>query len=270
MISGCRAAALRAKLPALAALLMFPTASHPQTMSTGPSYTVNSIVQAATQTAEALAPNTIATIYGTNLAYTTATVGGSNLVGGDLPYNLGGVTVVVNGLLCNLFFVSPTQINFLVPYQLLAGSTTLVVENQAIAGPVVPIQLNGTSPGMFLYNGFVVATHLNGTVVTPTSPANPGEIIVIYAVGLGKTSPPTTSGQIVTSAATISAASQMKVMLAGQPCPAGNILYAGLAPGFAGLYQVNLVVPPLTPPNPTIQIAIGTQISPPGVQLAVQ
>ena len=103
-----------------------------------------------------------------------------------------------------------------------------------------------------------------------TAPATAGEIIVIYAAGLGKTTPATVSGKLVTAAATISAASQMQVLLAGQPCPPGDILYAGLAPGFAGLYQINLTVPPLTPPNPAIQIVIGSQTSPAGVQLALQ
>jgi uncharacterized protein (TIGR03437 family) len=234
-----------------------------------PSYTSDSIVQAATQTPEALAPNTIGTIYGTNLAYSTAQAG-PQLTGSTLPTSLGGVSVVVDGYDCNLFFVSPTQINFLVPYQLVAGATTLVVENQGLAGPVVPIQLNATAPGMFVYNGFVIATHLNGTLVSTAAPTTAGEIIVIYAAGLGKTTPATVSGKLVTSAATISAAAQLEVLLAGQPCPPGNILYAGLAPGFAGLYQINLTVPPLTPPNPTIQILIGSEASPPGVQLALQ
>jgi uncharacterized protein (TIGR03437 family) len=265
MISGHRAAIILV----LASFGIVGPGSSQSLTGTAPSYTSTSIVQAATQTPEALAPNTIGTIYGTNLAYVTDQAG-PQLMGSTLPTSLGGVSVVVDGYDCNLFFVSPTQVNFLVPYQLVAGATTLVVENQGVAGPVVPIQLNSTAPGMFLYNGFVIATHLNGTLVSAASPAAPGEIIVIYAAGLGKTTPATVSGKLVTSAATISAAAQMQVLLAGQPCPPGNILYAGLAPGFAGLYQINLTVPPLTPPNPTIQIVIGSQSSPPGVQLALQ
>ena len=268
MISGHRAAIFVVLASLFNSFNGWP-ASGQNTTSTLPSYTSSSIVQAATQTPQALAPNTIGTIYGTNLSYTSDQAG-PLLPGSTLPTTIDGVSVLVGGYYCNLFFVSPTQINFLVPYQLIAGSTTLAVENQGLSGPVVPIQLNNTAPGMFVYNGFIIATHLNGTLVSSTAPATAGEIIVIYAAGLGKTTPATVSGKLVTAAATISAASQMQVLLAGQPCPPGDILYAGLAPGFAGLYQINLTVPPLTPPNPAIQIVIGSQTSPAGVQLALQ
>ena len=260
-----------ARLAILAAVFMGAAASLCAGVTAQPpSYTPQGIVHAATQTAEALAPNTIATIYGTNLAYSTESATSSTLVGGSLPQSLGGVGVIVSGWQANVFFVSPTQINFLIPYQLIPGPVTVVVTCQGLAGPTIQIQLNSTAPGMFLYNGFVLATHLDGTLLTPSSPAGPGEIIVIYAVGLGKVTPPTTSGKIVTSAASIALAAQMRILLSGTPCPSANVLYAGLAPGFSGLYQINLIVPPLTPPNPEIRISFGDQISPPAVQLAAQ
>ena len=266
--------ALRAKSPRLmtmaAILAVAGTPCFGQLHPPAPTYSAQSIVHAATQTAGALAPNTIATIYGSNLSYSTATATSSSLVGGSLPLSLAGVGVIVSGWQANLFYVSPTQINFLVPYQLIAGPVNVVVTCDGLAGPEIQVQLNASAPGMFIYNGFVLATHLDGTLLTAGSPAGPGEIIVIYALGLGKVSPATTSGKIVTSAASITAASQMQILLAGTPCPAANILYAGLAPGFAGLYQINMIVPPRTPPNPEIRIAFGSQISPPAVQLAAQ
>jgi uncharacterized protein (TIGR03437 family) len=60
------------------------------------------------------------------------------------------------------------------------------------------------------------------------------------------------------------------VLLNGKAVPPGSVSYAGLAPGFAGLYQINLVVPSGLPPNPEIRIAIGQQISPPLVLLPLQ
>jgi uncharacterized protein (TIGR03437 family) len=74
----------------------------------------------------------------------------------------------------------------------------------------------------------------------------------------------------VGSAATIVAAAQMQVLLNGTACSAASVLYAGLAPGFAGLYQINLVLPTPVPVNPMIQIAVGAEISSPETQLATQ
>ena len=119
------------------------------------------------------------------------------------------------------------------------------------------IQLNSTSPGLFLWNGNnAVAIHLTGQVISAASPAAPGEIIVIYAGGLGRTAPDTTAGQLATAAFPIYYASQFQVLFNGIPSPPASILYAGLSPGFAGLYQINLRLPPNLTPNPQIQLAV--------------
>ena len=87
-----------------------------------------------------------------------------------MPVSLDGVGVWVNSIPCSLFYVSPTQINFLVPYQLTAGTVSLVVARDSQAGPTVTIQLNTTSPGLFLWNGnSAVAGHLNGVALSDTS-----------------------------------------------------------------------------------------------------
>src|SRR5215471_6249253 len=79
------------------------------TASSAPAYTAAGIVHAATQMAGALAPNTIATLYGTNLAYTTHALAANDLVKGTVPTTLGGVKIYVNGLESSLFYVSPGQ-----------------------------------------------------------------------------------------------------------------------------------------------------------------
>jgi uncharacterized protein (TIGR03437 family) len=273
MISGLRIFHLRGSVRGAAlafALTLACVPSFCQNASTPgfPYYTAQGIVHAATQTAQALAPNTIATIYGTNLAFSTQSAGA---VAGALPTEIDGVSVNVSGGYANLFFISPTQINFLIPYQFSATATvSVIVVRQSAAGPTVQIQLNPTAPGLFVYNGFAMATHLNGTLISPALPATSGEIIVLYVVGLGHTTPDTTSGRIVSVAAPITALSQLQVELNGKICPPANVLYAGLAPGFAGLYQINLIVPPLTPSNPEIRVAVGNQISPASVLLALQ
>lgn len=259
-------------LALLLALACAPAGIRAQISGNGPTplYTPQSIVNAATQTAGPLAPNTIATIYGANLSFDTRAAGASDIVHGAMPTTLDGVGVWVDSSPCGLFFVSPTQINFLMPYSLGAGTHLIVVERDSVAGPTVNFQVTATSPGLFLYNGAALAVHLNGDVISPTEPAAPGEIIVIYANGLGRTSPDAPAGQLATAAFSIYYAPQLQVLLNGIPCPAGSVLYAGLTPGFAGLYQINLTLPPDAPPNPYIQVVIGPQASASTVPIAVR
>jgi uncharacterized protein (TIGR03437 family) len=147
----------------------------------------------------------------------------------------------------------------------------VIVVRQGTAGLPVNIQLTTTAPGLFeLSGGIPVAVHLDGTVVTQATPAKAGEVILLFAGGLGRTTPDTTSGRIASFAAAIQAAAQLQVLLNGKPAAAGAVTYAGLAPGFAGLYQINLTVPSGLQPNPEIRIAIGQQISQPLILLPLQ
>src|SRR4051812_11780421 len=77
-------------------------------------YSAASIVNAATQTANALAPNTIATVYGQNLAYASYGLTAGDVNGGTMPTSLQGVSVLVRGIPASLFYISPGQINFLI------------------------------------------------------------------------------------------------------------------------------------------------------------
>jgi uncharacterized protein (TIGR03437 family) len=240
-----------------------------------PFFTAASIVQAATQTAGTLAPNTIATIYGMNLSWTTHAVTAADLNGGTLPTSLEGVTVTVEGILSNLLYVSPGQINFLIPYELTGPTARVLVLRQGIAGPyganglpAVTIPMATTAAGFFLWNNnFAVAEHADGSLITATAPAQAGEVIVLFATGLGRTVPDSTSGSVPTSAATILYASEMQILLNSIPQPAASIYYAGVTPGFAGLYQINLRLPDVLPANPEIQITFAAQASPATVLL---
>ncbi len=236
-----------------------------------PSFSAASIVQAADGTVGTLAPNTIATIYGTNLAFGTQTLEAANVSSGELPYSLAGVQVSVNGITAGLFYVSPEQINFLIPYEIDSTSGMIVVNRQGLTGPVVTVPLAIAAPAFFQWNSnLAVAEHADGTLITPSYPAQRGEIIVLFATGLGRTVPDLDPGSIVQSAAQILYLSSLNILLNGTPCPPQNILYAGVTPGFAGLYQINLRLPDALASNPLIQISIGAQKSPDSILLPVQ
>ncbi len=258
-------------LSGLAAFFAVSASYADLTTSTAPMYTAAGVLQGATQTAGVLAPNMIATLYGTNLSWTTHAVSSADLIGGTLPTSLDGVTVYVGNILCGLFFVSPGQINFLIPYELTGPTVPLTVVRQSLAGPTVNLPLAVGAPGLFQWSGnFAVAQHANGTLITQAAPAQAGEVIVLYATGLGRTSPDLLSGHVSSTAISILYLSQLQVLLDGIPCPPSSIYYAGVTPGFAGLYQINLRLPAALNANPTIQVVLGSQSSPASVLLFVQ
>src|SRR5277367_58753 len=119
----------------LAAVLLAPSAWGAGAVVQAPSYTTAGIVNAASYSGDALAPNTIASIFGTNLAFKTGIVSSSDFQNGGLPLTFANVTVYVGGLAAGLYFVSPKQINFLIPNILLPGSTTLAIVRDGVAGP---------------------------------------------------------------------------------------------------------------------------------------
>src|ERR1700738_4813935 len=155
-----------------------------------PSYSGNSIVNAADNQPGPLAPNAIATIYGTGLAYTTKAISPQDIHGGLLPTVLPGtgIRVLVSKLPANIYFVSPTQINFLVPSSLLPGPAEVQVILDNLAGPPVAIDIAASAPALFqLDQQTPIATRVDGSVITTDNPAQAGDIIILYATGLGQT-----------------------------------------------------------------------------------
>lgn len=179
-----------------------------------------------------------------------------------------GVRVLVNNRPAQIYYVSPTQVNFLVPTNLIAGEVTVQLVRDATAGPPVRLRLRDTAPALFLLDPeTVVATRADFSLITRENPASPGEEVILWATGLGPTVPPQIYGQIPMAASWIARAAEFRVFLDGDPLAAEQISYVGVAPGFAGLYQVNLKLPAELPPNPEIRVAVGDEISPPGFRL---
>jgi uncharacterized protein (TIGR03437 family) len=242
------------------------------TLQAGPSYSAASIVNAADNLAGPLAPNTIATIYGTGLAYGTKWLTPDDIRGGLLPTILPGtgVRILVGGVLANLYYVSPLQINFLVPPNLLPGASDVQVVIDGLSGPLIPIQLAAVAPALFQLDAQnAVTTRDDWSAVTPDKPLKPGEDVILYVTGLGQTVPPVQYCELPSHAAPLKQLADLKVVLDGIVVDASSITYAGIAPGFAGLYQVNLTLPASTSSNPEIRIGFGDQLSKPGLKLPV-
>jgi uncharacterized protein (TIGR03437 family) len=241
-----------------------------------PDYTAASIVNSADNLSGVLAPNTIGTIYGTNLAYGTAALTPGDVQGGVLPIVLGDseTQVFFSNYAADLYYVSPTQINFLVPPMMLPGPVSFRVVIDGLEGKSIPLKLAAAAPGLFAMvpeNGvtYAIATLVDGSLLTSSSPAKPGDIVVLWATGLGTTTPPAVYGQLPTAAAPLVPGANLQVLLNGVAVPSGAIGYAGVAPGFAGLYQINLTLPKSTAQNPEIRLQLDGAISIPKVLLPV-
>jgi uncharacterized protein (TIGR03437 family) len=237
-----------------------------------PVYTIESVVNSATNRAGPIAPNTLVSVYGTNLCLAERGVSAEDLRGGILPNVLPGTgcRVLVENIPASIYYASPKQINFLIPSNLLATKVNFQVILNGVAGPAFKLPLSETAPGLFQADSeFVIATRPDGTVITRSSPAAPGDIIILYATGLGRTTPAAVYSQIATTAARLARALEFRLVLQGEDVERERLLYVGLTPGFAGLYQINLKLPENVPPEPEIRIGFGESLSPEAMKLPV-
>jgi uncharacterized protein (TIGR03437 family) len=189
------------------------------------------------QVGAGLGPGNIVQIYGTALA--SQPISASTL---PLPTEVGGTQVLIGGIRSPLFYVSPGQVNAQIPFELLAGQQyqVIVSANGALTTPQ-PIQLNAGTPAILQFtSGLIVAQHQDGTLVSDTAPAQPGEFIVLYMSGLGATDIPVPSGQPSPTSPLANVLDVPSLTLNGTSVP---LSFAGLTPGLVGLYQINIQVP---------------------------
>ena len=195
-----------------------------------------------------LAPLSIGSLYGKNLAGALASAGAP-----PLPLSMQGVTMTINGNFVPLFFVSPTQINFQVPsiFSSTVSSVTLTIV-QGTQSTTIPVVVKPFAPSLFTTNTQgtgQAATTIAGTstvaapagVVGASRPAKVGEFISIYCTGLGAVTNSPGAGNPALSSPLSRTQSQPTVTIGD--VPAANVQFSGMAPGFAGLYQINVQVP---------------------------
>lgn len=239
-----------------------------------PSYASSTVVHAASQQSGTFAPNTIVTLYGRQLAYVTRAIGAADVRDGLMPTVLSGtgVKVLIDNVPAPIYFVSPGQVNFLLPVGLKEGVRKLHLSLDGIAGPVVEFRLAASAPGLFLRQpGQALAVRLDGTLAGSENPARPGDTLILFATGLGQTEgAPPRAGEVAKAAAALLAIDGFAVKLNDRPLPRDHIYYAGLAPGFAGLYQINLRVPDDAPADPEIRLVTMDAESPVAVRLPLR
>jgi len=176
-----------------------------------------------------------AAVFGSRLA---AREGFWSITGTTLPTSLDGTRVQVNGIDAAISYVSPTQVNFLVPDRVNVGDGVVQVFTAAGASRALPVRIDEAQPAFFNDGKWVAAQHSDYSYVSASSPARPGETIVLWGSGFGQTWPPISSTVLLPAAAPLADSGGLRVTIGGQTAA---VLYAGMT--LAGVYQINLVTP---------------------------
>ncbi len=200
---------------------------------------LSSVASAATyESALPMAPGSIVAIFGDRFSGELK-VAGTN----RLPRELDTTTVLLNGDSLPLYFIAPTHINAVLPYELSPGEAALQIRRGDQLSGKLTLRVADQAPGIFTLNeagsGAAVAVEaLTNQVISERNPVAAGAYAVIYVTGLGRLRNPLATGEIPTVAN--EAMEKPTVTLNGAPVA---VLYAGVTPGYLGLYQVNVQVP---------------------------
>ena len=161
--------------------------------------------------------------------------------GREIPDALNGVRMVIGGKLARLLYVSPNQINAQVPADTSAGTQALAVNNGTAASLGLNVTVGAVAPAIFFTPaGGIVVKNADFSLVGPDNPAQAGDVLVIYSTGLGQTTPALTTGVLV-PLTPLSNTVPVTVTIGGQNA---EIIGSVASPGFAGLYQTAVRMPP--------------------------
>ncbi len=198
--------------------------------------------------ATTIAANSWTEIKGSGLATGTRIWQGSDFVNGQMPTSLDGTTVTMNGKPAYVYYISPTQVNVLTPPDLGTGNVQVQVTKNGIPSVTYSAQAQQYATSLFLFGAgpYVAATHADGSYLGPTTlypgvttPATPGERIVLYGNGFGATSSPIVKGS-ETQGGTLPLIPVVRIGGLN-----AKVSFAGLIS--PGLFQFNVDVPDAAP-----------------------
>ena len=245
------------------------TTVSPNAVGVLPSISPNGVVPISS-TSSIIQSGEWASIYGSNLA------GGTAYWAGDFPTSLGGTSVTIDGKAAYLSFVSPGQIDIQVPDDTVTGTVPVVVTT-AVGSGTSSVTLAPFGPSFFLLDGIHVAGIIprsdgaydilgpTGTSLGyPTVAAKAGDVVELYGTGFGPTNPGVSAGQVFSGAAPTTNPVTLSI---------NNVTvspsFAGLSG--AGLYQLNLTIPPgLGTGDVSLQASVGGVLTPTGIVISLQ
>jgi uncharacterized protein (TIGR03118 family) len=211
-------------------------------------------------------------VFGANLASTKRNWTAADMPGGKLPIQLDGAGVTIDGKSAYISYVSPTQINALVPADSKIGPVPIATGNGGLTSAIVTVPMQAVSPAFFISKSNYIAGFGpdNKTIIGPTTlfpnasaPVKPGDQISLYGTGFGPANTIIPDGQVIVTPIPISA---ITVMIGGT---AAQVMAANLVG--PGLYQVNVIVPAGTPNGDVPVVAtVGSGTTQSGTIIAVQ
>ena len=198
------------------------------------------------------------------------------VVGADLiplSTSLRDVSVTVNGMLAPILAIANQngveQVNFQVPFEVTGPTTTVTVTRAGQSSASSSVSVLDLQPGVYTSDGTqaIVVHSVDYTLADATRPLDHGEFAFVYVSGLGRVANPPATGSGAPIAPLASAQADVRVSLAGSPC---EVQYAGLAPGFVGVYQVNFRVPANAPSGLQELIVTAGTVASPAVKVLVR
>jgi uncharacterized protein (TIGR03437 family) len=222
-------------------------------MPAGPVVAAGGVVNAASFDAP-VSPGSLATVFGTGLS-TALGISGAQQT--PLPTALANAQVKVNGAPAPLIAAANAngqeQINFQVPWETVPGQVQVSVQAAGVESPAVQVEIAPAAPGLFEIDAAggarrAAALRADYRPITAAAcdsgvcddAAHPGEVILLYATGLGAVENQPANGSPAPGSPLAKASAEITVTIGGMNA---TVLYAGLAPDFVGLYQINVEVP---------------------------
>lgn len=242
-----------------------------------PAITSGGVVSAsAFRTASSAARGSWIEIFGTNLSTATREWATADFNGNTAPTSLDGVSVTVGGRNAFVSFISPTQVNALVPADAPVGSgVPVVVKHSGGDSDPAMITTADLAPAILAPSSFVIGGRqhaaatfagvspvtfvgpANGIPGATTRPARSGDVITLYGIGFGPVDPAGTIGAIAGGTARVT--NSVTVQIGGVTA---TVQYAGIAPGFVGLYQINVVMPAAAAGDQALAVSLnGTPVA---------
>ncbi|MDA0207330.1 MAG: matrixin family metalloprotease [Acidobacteria bacterium] len=237
-----------------------------------PSFSSNGVVNAASFEAVSLSPGGIFSIFGDELAPAEGFAFFDPLSGGLIEI-LRGVSVLVDDRPAPLFYVSPEQINAQAPIDLQPGSfVTVRVLRDDVTSSSRILPVAAAAPGVFVHSesNRAVALNQDGSLNSPASPADRDTIVTIYLTGAGAVAPVVATGRPARLPPPLSPVVEgVTATINGQLT---IVEFAGAAPGFVGLIQVNVRIPPTSPTGDAVALRVlaGGVASQPGTTISIR